>query len=219
LFPFGGFGPALSLPIFDGGRLRGQLRGSEAEYALAVASYDRTLVQALQDVADAEIDRDRIPRRADAEAVHMLARQAVDHVGRRQHHQAHVLVRIDAARRHPQAKLIVVVGERKRHAERERLGIAALALGHGQVTSELVALGGQADEVEDLERAMETIAVRGARARSAHVFPPSSPYLETWLAVRARLALPARAPLFWRMALVTTVVPCDSSPTSAGTTW
>src|SRR5262249_16776485 len=29
----------------------------------------------------------------------------------------------------------------------------------------------------------------------------------------------ARVPLFWRMALVTTVVPCDSSPTSAGSTW
>jgi len=53
----GGIGPALSLPIFDGGRLRGQLRGAEAEYALAVASYDRTLVQALQDVADAAASR------------------------------------------------------------------------------------------------------------------------------------------------------------------
>jgi NodT family efflux transporter outer membrane factor (OMF) lipoprotein len=49
----GSFGPALSLPIFDGGRLRGQLAGSEADYAEAVANYDRTLVQALQDVADA----------------------------------------------------------------------------------------------------------------------------------------------------------------------
>jgi len=53
----GGIGPALSLPIFDGGRLRGQLRGAQAEYALAVASYDGTLVQALQDVADAAASR------------------------------------------------------------------------------------------------------------------------------------------------------------------
>ena len=49
----GSFGPAISLPIFDGGRLRGQLRGTEADYAEAVANYDRTVVQALQDVADA----------------------------------------------------------------------------------------------------------------------------------------------------------------------
>ena len=49
----GSFGPAVSLPIFDGGRLRGQLRGSEADYADAVANYDQTVIQALQDVADA----------------------------------------------------------------------------------------------------------------------------------------------------------------------
>jgi NodT family efflux transporter outer membrane factor (OMF) lipoprotein len=49
----GSVGPALSLPIFDGGRLRGQLRGAEADYSEAVANYDRAVVQALQDVADA----------------------------------------------------------------------------------------------------------------------------------------------------------------------
>ena len=53
----GSMGPALSLPIFDGGRLRGQLRGSEAEYAQAVASYDQAVVQALQEVADAAVSR------------------------------------------------------------------------------------------------------------------------------------------------------------------
>lgn len=53
----GGFGPALSLPLFDGGRLRGQLRATEADYADAVASYDRTVVQALQEVADAAASR------------------------------------------------------------------------------------------------------------------------------------------------------------------
>jgi len=49
----GSVGPAVSLPIFDGGRLRGQLRGADADYAQAIADYDRTVVQALQDVADA----------------------------------------------------------------------------------------------------------------------------------------------------------------------
>jgi NodT family efflux transporter outer membrane factor (OMF) lipoprotein len=49
----GSVGPAISLPIFDGGRLRGQLRGADADYAQAVADYDRTVVQALQEVADA----------------------------------------------------------------------------------------------------------------------------------------------------------------------
>lgn len=53
----GSVGPAISLPIFDGGRLRGQLRSSEADYAEAVANYDRTVVQALQEVADAATSR------------------------------------------------------------------------------------------------------------------------------------------------------------------
>jgi NodT family efflux transporter outer membrane factor (OMF) lipoprotein len=46
-------GPALSLPIFDGGRLRNQLAKSNADYDLAVATYSQTLVGALREVADA----------------------------------------------------------------------------------------------------------------------------------------------------------------------
>jgi NodT family efflux transporter outer membrane factor (OMF) lipoprotein len=53
----GSAGPAISLPIFNGGRLRAQLRGGEAEYAEAVANYDKTLVQALQEVADAAVSQ------------------------------------------------------------------------------------------------------------------------------------------------------------------
>jgi NodT family efflux transporter outer membrane factor (OMF) lipoprotein len=50
---YGGVGPALSLPIFDGGRLGANLRGAEADHDGAVAAYDATVVQALRDVADA----------------------------------------------------------------------------------------------------------------------------------------------------------------------
>ena len=46
-------GLAFSLPIFEGGRLRGAYRGARGDYDAAVATYDQTLVQALQDVADA----------------------------------------------------------------------------------------------------------------------------------------------------------------------
>lgn len=53
----GSVGPAISLPIFNGGRLRGQLRGAEAEYAEAVASYDKALVTALQEVADVVVSQ------------------------------------------------------------------------------------------------------------------------------------------------------------------
>ena len=50
---FGSVGPAISLPIFTGGRLQGELKSARASYDEAVANYNRTLVQAFQDVADA----------------------------------------------------------------------------------------------------------------------------------------------------------------------
>ena len=49
----GQFGPAVSLPIFEGGRLRANLKGARADYETAVASYDETLTEALHEVADA----------------------------------------------------------------------------------------------------------------------------------------------------------------------
>jgi NodT family efflux transporter outer membrane factor (OMF) lipoprotein len=48
----GQVGPALRLPIFEGGRLRAGLRGAEADRDAAVATYDGALTQALREVAD-----------------------------------------------------------------------------------------------------------------------------------------------------------------------
>lgn len=50
---YGNVGPALSLPIFDGGAIEARYRGRRAVYEQAVAEYQRTVVQAYQDVADA----------------------------------------------------------------------------------------------------------------------------------------------------------------------
>lgn len=49
----GSGGPAISLPIFDGGRLRAGLSQRDADYDLAVAGYNQTLVQSLREVTDA----------------------------------------------------------------------------------------------------------------------------------------------------------------------
>lgn len=46
------FGPAISLPIFEGGRLRAQLGAASAQYDQAVDHYNATLVAALKDIAD-----------------------------------------------------------------------------------------------------------------------------------------------------------------------
>jgi NodT family efflux transporter outer membrane factor (OMF) lipoprotein len=47
-----GGGPTLTLPIFDGMRLRANLRGKSADHDIAVAAYDAALTHALQEVAD-----------------------------------------------------------------------------------------------------------------------------------------------------------------------
>jgi NodT family efflux transporter outer membrane factor (OMF) lipoprotein len=74
---YGSVGPAISLPIFDGGRLRANKRGAEAQYAQAVAQYDGTLVTALQEIADAVSSRTELSRRlADAQAAQDAARAA-----------------------------------------------------------------------------------------------------------------------------------------------
>ena len=46
-------GPAINLPLFEGGRLTGAYRGARGEYDEAVANYDKAVVQSLHDVADA----------------------------------------------------------------------------------------------------------------------------------------------------------------------
>ncbi len=51
----GGIGPAVSLPLFDGGKLRANYRGAVADYDEAVASYNGSIATALQDVADAAV--------------------------------------------------------------------------------------------------------------------------------------------------------------------
>ena len=53
----GSIGPAISLPIFSGGRLCGELRSTVATYDEAVANYNHTVAQALQQVANATLSQ------------------------------------------------------------------------------------------------------------------------------------------------------------------
>lgn len=63
---FGAVGPAISLPIFNGGALKAQYRGSAAAYDEAVASYNQTVVTAYQQAADAITQRDAADNRLSA---------------------------------------------------------------------------------------------------------------------------------------------------------
>ena len=47
-----GVGPAIRLPLFDGGRLRAKLRGKTAELDAAIESYNSQVLEAVHEVAD-----------------------------------------------------------------------------------------------------------------------------------------------------------------------
>ena len=48
-----GVGPAIHLPIFEGGRLNANLQGRDADANLAIAAYNQAVIDAVRDVADA----------------------------------------------------------------------------------------------------------------------------------------------------------------------
>jgi outer membrane protein TolC len=60
---FGTVGPAISLPIFHGGELSGRYRGARAVFDEAVASYDKAVLGAYQEVADAVTGRRLLDQR------------------------------------------------------------------------------------------------------------------------------------------------------------
>ncbi len=59
----GSVGPAISLPIFNGGRLKARYRGREAEYEAAVALYNDTVTRALREVADNAVSQRALHQR------------------------------------------------------------------------------------------------------------------------------------------------------------
>lgn len=73
----GSVGPALNLPIFDGGRRKAGFRIARADYDAAVAAYDATLNLALEEVADAVTSRRALDRRlADSDQARDAATRA-----------------------------------------------------------------------------------------------------------------------------------------------
>jgi len=57
-----GVGPAIRLPIFEGGRLRANLRGKAADLDAAVESYNAAVLDAIHDAADQIASRQSIAR-------------------------------------------------------------------------------------------------------------------------------------------------------------
>lgn len=68
-------GPAISLPIFDGGRLRSQLGVASAGYDMAVARYNETVVGALKNISDQLIRRESMKEQSHFAAQSVAAAQ------------------------------------------------------------------------------------------------------------------------------------------------
>jgi outer membrane protein TolC len=79
----GSAGGAVSLPIFHGGAISGRYRGARATFDEAVADYDRAVLNAYRQVADAATSRHKLAERlaaahaalAASEDAHALARK------------------------------------------------------------------------------------------------------------------------------------------------
>lgn len=87
-------GPAISLPIFSGGRIEGAYRGARADYDEAVASYDQSLANALREVADAMSDRRALDAQLNEQREGLLAATAAYRVAR-QRYEAGLISYID----------------------------------------------------------------------------------------------------------------------------
>lgn len=76
---YGNAGGALSLPIFEGGQLKGNFTQARGAYDAAVANYNATVTGALQDVADALASRDAaISQQRDADEADTTSQAAYD---------------------------------------------------------------------------------------------------------------------------------------------
>ena len=84
---FGSVSPAVSLPLFHGGALQGQYRGRRGQYDEAVALYDRQVIEAVRETADAVTSQKKLASRleqsrsalADFQEAHALARKRYEH--------------------------------------------------------------------------------------------------------------------------------------------
>jgi outer membrane protein TolC len=72
----------VTLPIFEGGRLRANLRGARADYASAAASYDQTLTEALKEVADAAASERALAARLSESSTALAADEAAYSIAR-----------------------------------------------------------------------------------------------------------------------------------------
>ena len=71
-----GFGPALHLPIFEGGQLRAQLKGKSADRDAAIEAYNQQVIDAVREAADAATSAASITRQQAHQALALDAAES-----------------------------------------------------------------------------------------------------------------------------------------------
>lgn len=124
------FGPAISLPIFDGGALKGNLDVARARESIAVATYERTVQGAFQEVADALAGRRYLAEQVGAQERALGAQRALAQLARARYANgvAQYIEVLDAERNLFAAEQAMIV---LRRAELQNLVSLYAALGGG----------------------------------------------------------------------------------------
>lgn len=78
----GSIGPQLTVPLFQGGRLRGNLRASQSRYNESVAAYKQAILTALQEVENASVDVNGYTRQRAAVSAALAAAQETSKLAR-----------------------------------------------------------------------------------------------------------------------------------------
>jgi multidrug efflux system outer membrane protein len=124
------FGPSISLPIFNHGRLKGNLTVAEAREDIAVASYERTVQQAFREVADALAGRRWLAEQVAAQIRATDAQRQIAHLARTRYREgvANYLEVLDAERNLFTAEQALI---QLRRGELDNLVSLYVALGGG----------------------------------------------------------------------------------------
>ncbi|RZT39377.1 efflux transporter outer membrane subunit [Cupriavidus agavae] len=131
-----GIGPALSLPVFDGGRLRANLGVRHAEYDAAVEQYNATLVTALHDVVNQLVALGWLETRTGEQRLSLqLTQEAYDlALSRYRHGVGNYLQVLSAEGQVLQQKQLLIDLDTQAHALHLEL-VRALGGGYGETTN------------------------------------------------------------------------------------
>jgi NodT family efflux transporter outer membrane factor (OMF) lipoprotein len=178
-------GPAMTLPIFEGGRLRAELGGADAGYDTAVEQYNQSIVSALKDVADQVVRiRSLQTQETDAERSVAIAQKNYD-------------LSKEGFRRGLTDYLNVLIAQNQLlHAQEGVARVQAEQL--GAHASLMTALGGGLGDPADGPKADETLPGHGkgkGQGKATAIAVPASGIEATVPAAnRASAATSARAP-------------------------